>query len=122
MRLQWIAVIVASVLASIVGCGGDDPSPQPSPQVTAPLVSQVPAESRFGVHLAGNAQVSDAQWVASVPAAGASWFRFNVVWNHIERTEGNYDWSVVDAIVQEATRHNVSLLLQLRGYGGGNEA
>ena len=128
LRFVIASVLAASGLAWGTSCAVAPAKPAPPPtaaSITPTAGAADPAASaasRFGVHLAGNADVPRAEWTASVPGLGARWLRANIAWSDVERTEGRYDWSIPDAIVQQAAAHQVSLLLQLRGYAGGSEA
>jgi hypothetical protein len=43
-------------------------------------------------------------------AAGIRWIRFDVAWSSIEATQGTYDWSVTDRVVDAARARGLSIL------------
>ena len=127
--LVLTSVLVASTIVWATACGTTPAKPAPPPSTTTSAMPTAavadrpaPSASRFGVHLAGHVTLANAPLAANVRGLGAGWLRANIVWNEVERTEGRYDWSIPDAIVQQVTAHDVSLLLQLRGYSGGGAA
>ena len=128
--LLLASLLVASTIVWATACGAAPAKPPALPPsatssatpTAAASDRAAPSASRFGVHLAGNADLARAPQVATVRGLGAGWLRANIVWSDVERTGGRYDWSIPDAIVQQTIAHDVSLLLQLRGYTGGNTA
>jgi hypothetical protein len=46
----------------------------------------------------------------AVSHTGATWLRILIDWNRIEPSEGRYDWSHLDAVVNAARRHHLNLL------------
>jgi hypothetical protein len=49
----------------------------------------------------------DAQDLDLMPQAGITSVRVIVHWGDVERTQGVYDWSSIDAVVREATKHGI---------------
>ncbi len=117
VRLQWLGQVVALALAA---------SAFAQPAEIATDTSNAP----FGITLAGPAPAVLPQRLPSIMShardLGAAWFRVNVLWacsepwhGCVEKSEGRLDWSLTDAIVGEAEKVGVSLLLNVRGYSCG---
>jgi hypothetical protein len=61
--------------------------------------------SPFGVnaHLAGDAMIE------RLADAGITWFRIDINWSDVERTEGKHEWGDVDRIVELALKRNLRI-------------
>lgn len=74
----------------------------------------------FGLHWAGAANerlLNNLHWVMEqISDLGAQWLRVNILWSSVEKQTGQYDWSLPDSIIHHASKRNVNLLVQFRGY------
>lgn len=57
-----------------------------------------------------NAHVPDSNVLQLIQNAGIKWIRIDFSWSHIETSEGNYNWNVLDNCVDEARARGLCIL------------
>ena len=67
-------------------------------------------DSPYGINGTGND--SPGRWDA-ITEAGIGWVRSDFEWSVIEKTEGIYDWSYTDTLVNEAVKRGLNLFISL---------
>lgn len=64
----------------------------------------------FGMNLVYEADLNNHEMRDKAQSAGVQWSREVFLWEHIEFTEGNFDFSGYDEIVQDANSRNINIL------------
>ncbi len=126
------ATLVAST--PISGGEGQTPAPPsgdtPAPEVDTPAAG-VPLppfpRDRFGYGIQVQGSVGDpAVTIASVKKLGMDWIKQQVRWEHVEPGPGEFNWGLIDGIIQQADQSGLYMMLSIvtapgwaRGNSGG---
>jgi hypothetical protein len=99
-RLALAATLLVSV--ALVACGGGKPTTPLEMKSPAPVGAAEKAGFASGFKLVYESDAEFARDMDAMRDSGAKWIRFDMAWSSIEGTQGRYDWSKVDRMVDGA--------------------
>lgn len=100
--------------ASVIPTEALTPLAANTPASTDVQITSSPATEEFGYGIAVHGVVGDPAFtMGQVESLGLGWVKQQVRWGYFEPQPGQMDWSGYDAVVDEANRHGLRVMLSV---------
>jgi hypothetical protein len=113
------ATVIAASPASADGVDtsgastGETPVPEAATPITGASLPPFPRDA-FGYGIQVQGSVGDpATTIASVKKLGMNWIKQQVRWEHVEPGQGEFNWGLIDGIIDTAHREGLYVMLSV---------